>query len=406
MIKAKKGIFHIKNRETGEFEDVVAVKGDKGDGADVVIKDTFFTSETGDSEELAMTQKGVTILYDRILNGNDTVEHALLGDRALNADNADSATKAEQDAKGNIIDETYATLTNVNGSILSTNILDKAVELIGDGTICKIEHRYISISDAQWVEGDFDIPEGAARYGYVTFFIRWAHATVWLWGGYGSSVYYNSYGNGKWVGWRKVIDSNNIGEQSVNSANHIPTSLKLTNEYTPVWFAKGATGSERNKPAYTNSFAYNPSEGDLKVTSINGENINAVSKVTSSTNTISQANRAQNICDAPVGKTTEDIVAIGVNGVFGSLYGVTTPITNYTYEGTSAKEVECSGIFYSSKDSMFGFERIKLFVFVKNGKVVVGRIDYQANHLDGSKPIEIMELGISSRSLTYCVHFK
>ena len=220
MIKAKKGIFHIKNRETGEFEPVVAVKGDKGDGADVVIKDTFFTSETGDSEELAMTQKGVTILYDRILNGNDTVEHALLADRALNVDNADSATKAEQDAKGNIIDETYATLTNVNGSILSTNILDKAVELIGDGKICKIEHRYISISDAQWVEGDFDIPEGAARYGYVTFFIRWTHVTVWLWGGYGSSVYYNSYGNGKWVGWRKVIDSNNINGQSVRNAEN------------------------------------------------------------------------------------------------------------------------------------------------------------------------------------------
>lgn len=52
MIAAKTKYFKIKNPETGEFEALISIKGEKGDLGGL----SNITSEFGDSEELAISQ--------------------------------------------------------------------------------------------------------------------------------------------------------------------------------------------------------------------------------------------------------------------------------------------------------------------------------------------------------------
>ena len=68
--------------------------------------DEYVTSETLDE---VTTEVGTVI--ENILNGTTVVPKS---EHAVNADSATTATKAEQDAKGNVIDTTYATNTSVN----------------------------------------------------------------------------------------------------------------------------------------------------------------------------------------------------------------------------------------------------------------------------------------------------
>lgn len=410
MISAKKGIFHIKNRETGEFEPIVAVKGDKGDGADIVAMDKYFTTETGDSEELVMTQKGVTDLHSDIVNGETKVGVATLAEKANEADLAEHATTATGDAKGNTIDKTYAKLTQVNGTVLSTNILEEAVRLVGNGDTCKVEHRYINISDAEWLKGDFDIPEGLARYGYVTFFIRYGSVTVWLWGAVGSNAYYNSYttSTGKWIGWRKVIDSKNIGEQSVShaktadNANTANRATKITASVTDedaehLVYLTGKNDASVMK--YDTAFKYNPSTRTLTVPNIIGiaasaqiaghaldattatkatqdakGNVidetyatkNAASAVIVGRVTVSNLNTLYTIDSLPTGKTINDIVGVTYNGEVALLNGIKTKTaTNNQFT------MSCSGLGLNSSIPFVTMEYANIDVVVEDGKVKI-----------------------------------
>lgn len=460
MISAKKGIFHIKNRETGEFESIVAVKGDKGDGADIVAMDKYFTTETGDSEELVMTQKGVTDLHSDIVNGETKVGVATLAEKANEADLAEHATTATGDAKGNTIDKTYAKLTQVNGTVLSTNILEEAVRLVGNGDTCKVEHRYINISDAEWLKGDFDIPEGLTRYGYVTFFIRYGSVTVWLWGAVGSNAYYNSYttSTGKWIGWRKVIDSKNIGEQSVNHAK-TADSAKTADRAVKVTAERSTANSDNHLVYFTGNnnasvinydllFKYNPSTSTLTVPNIKGTATKATNadhadhadhadKADKADNATQDANgkvidktyatkdevvkvavyqyqltytdTVYTVGDAPSGKTTEDIVAISCNGEFAQVSGMNTHNYSVDSNGISNNHIDCSGTFIIS--GKLGIEHVELYARVEDGKLKLGvrgninnATHCMARYLDGTTPTG--GKSFTNNKKYFYVHFK
>lgn len=73
MIPFKPKILQVRDPETGEFITLIAIKGDKGVPGSIDNIGDYLTSETGDSEELAMTQKGVTDIANKIVWGGGTI---------------------------------------------------------------------------------------------------------------------------------------------------------------------------------------------------------------------------------------------------------------------------------------------------------------------------------------------
>lgn len=158
---------------------------------------------------------------------NEAVDSAISAmDKAL-----DSASKGEfttaraiSDADGNNIPDTYATKNKVNGTALSSNILDYGLSLVGDGTSYKIVQKYILIPAENWTTAaDFGLPHSMARYGYVTFFVRAKELRVIAWCADSCSIHYNSHNGNKWSGWCELIDSNNID----NYRKPTPVNVKL-----------------------------------------------------------------------------------------------------------------------------------------------------------------------------------
>lgn len=70
MIKIKPELLYIRDPDTKEFTPLLAMKGEKGEKGDTGsignIGD-YMTSETGDSEKLAMTQKGATDIKEELV---------------------------------------------------------------------------------------------------------------------------------------------------------------------------------------------------------------------------------------------------------------------------------------------------------------------------------------------------
>lgn len=62
MLSINPKILYVRNRKTGKFVPLVAIIGPKGPPGSIDNITDYLTNETGDSEELAISQKGVTLL--------------------------------------------------------------------------------------------------------------------------------------------------------------------------------------------------------------------------------------------------------------------------------------------------------------------------------------------------------
>lgn len=62
MLSINPKLLYVRNQKTGKFVPLVAIIGPKGPPGSIDNITDYLTSETGDSEELAISQKGVTLL--------------------------------------------------------------------------------------------------------------------------------------------------------------------------------------------------------------------------------------------------------------------------------------------------------------------------------------------------------
>ena len=297
MIKIVPHFMRVRNGESGEFVDYLVIKGAPGTIENLSY---FSTNETGDSEDLVMTQKGVTDIHEKLLSGETMVGSA---DSAFYAVYAD---RAEYDTEGNSIITTYAKNAKIEGELFSeSNILEEAVRLIGDGTKSFIAHRYFTVTyDNNGNEDITGLPGGVSK-GYATFLVHKDQVTVWVWGCFDSTVRYNRYNGIRWTGWREIVDSSNTYRTEVERAtkdakgNVIDTTYAsktaLTNGtvvpkkatmadtatkaesvdgaeataqvYRWVWFSQDGN---KGKRAYNDKFRYDPKSNTLQVGSITG----------------------------------------------------------------------------------------------------------------------------------------
>lgn len=272
MIKIVPHFMRVRNGESGEFVDYLVIKGAPGTIENLSY---FSTNETGDSENLVMTQKGVTDIHEKLLSGETMVGSA---DSAFYAVYAD---RAENDTDGNPIDTTYATLEKVNGTYIHEGLLDKALSL-EDGV------HHFTLSAAYPTE---DIPQKECVHAYVTVYKRsFNKICVVIWGTENTPIYYNTYASDAWTGWKEVIDSSNIASQSVNHASTADSATTATeadtatkvkvsanstaNDWLDVWFSRGADSSaiayNQRARQKNDKFRYNPGTDTLRVGSITG----------------------------------------------------------------------------------------------------------------------------------------
>lgn len=297
MIKIVPHFMRVRNGESGEFVDYLVIKGAPGTIENLSY---FSTNETGDSENLVMTQKGVTDIHEKLLSGETMVGSA---DSAFYAVYAD---RAENDTDGNPIATTYAKNAQIEGELFSAgDILEEAVRLIGDGTKSFIAHRYFTVTYDDLGNEDIRGLPGGVSKGYATFLVHNTIVTVWLWGDLDSRVHYNRYNGSSWTGWREIVDSSNTYRTNVEKATKdakgnvidetYATKTALTDGtivpkkattadtatkaesvdgaeataqvYRWVWFSQDGN---KGKRAYNDKFRYDPKSNTLQVGSITG----------------------------------------------------------------------------------------------------------------------------------------
>ena len=66
MLSIKPKILYVRDQKTGRFVPLLAIRGPKGPPGSIDNITDYLTSKTGDSVELAMSQKGVTVLLGEI----------------------------------------------------------------------------------------------------------------------------------------------------------------------------------------------------------------------------------------------------------------------------------------------------------------------------------------------------
>lgn len=262
MIKIVPHFMKVRNGD-GKFVDYLVIKGAPGDIENLSY---FTTSETGDSEELVMTQKGVTDIHDKLLSGEMMVGSADYSNFAVYAE------RAANDADGIPFAATYATLSKVDGTLISEGLLDKALSL-GEGV-----HQYHLRIDYS----SDDIPAHQCRHASATIYKKNSeNICVVIWGTEYTPVCYNVYDSGAhgWHGWRSIIDSSNIASQSVNhagTATKADTATKAESVdgaeataqvYRWVWFSQDGN---KGKRAYNDKFRYDPKSNTLQVGNITG----------------------------------------------------------------------------------------------------------------------------------------
>lgn len=145
MIRIKPNILNVRDPETGKFESVAAIKG-----ADGVIENlgAFATNETGDSENLLMTQKGVTDIRNELKDELDGVKDTYL-------------TKTSASS-------TYLTKTSANNTYLSktdanNTYLKKSEASSGGG-----DSQALNTLINQLVDGDLVVGKAATANSLST----------------------------------------------------------------------------------------------------------------------------------------------------------------------------------------------------------------------------------------------
>lgn len=100
MIKIKPNMLYVKDPNTGEFKQLLAIKGNPGSISNIA---DYFVSEAGNSEMLAMTQKGATAIKEELAE-----------------DIADTKTELEENintAKSELAESISNTKTELEGGI-------------------------------------------------------------------------------------------------------------------------------------------------------------------------------------------------------------------------------------------------------------------------------------------------
>lgn len=91
MLSINPKLLYVRNQKTGKFVPLVAIIGPKGPPGSIDNITDYLTNEKGDSEELAMSQKGVTAEIQKLLDfldipyvdGTPGLQYYIEGDKCL-----------------------------------------------------------------------------------------------------------------------------------------------------------------------------------------------------------------------------------------------------------------------------------------------------------------------------------
>ena len=112
MIKIKPNMLYVKDPNTGAFTQLLAIKGNPGSISNI---DEYFVSETGDSELLAMTQKGATDIKNELAKSlEDTKSELEEGISSTNTVLEDTKSELKKDINDVLNTQTVATANYAN----------------------------------------------------------------------------------------------------------------------------------------------------------------------------------------------------------------------------------------------------------------------------------------------------
>lgn len=141
MLSINPKLLYVRNQKTGKFVPLVAIIGPKGPPGSIDNITDYLTNETGDSEELAISQKGVTLLLKDVEDEFKTTNTELTKSNAefikllkyLNIPYLDGTKGLEF----KLVDNTYSitgagSAPNEGNIIIPSKIYDIPVTSIGD----------------------------------------------------------------------------------------------------------------------------------------------------------------------------------------------------------------------------------------------------------------------------------
>lgn len=141
MLSINPKLLYVRNQKTGKFVPLVAIIGPKGPPGSIDNITDYLTNETGDSEELAISQKGVTLLLKDVEDEFKTTNAELTKSNAefkkilkyLNIPYLDGTKGLEFKLEDNTYSITSAgSAPNEGNIIIPSKIFDIPVTSIGD----------------------------------------------------------------------------------------------------------------------------------------------------------------------------------------------------------------------------------------------------------------------------------
>ena len=141
MLSINPKLLYVRNQKTGKFVPLVAIIGPKGPPGSIDNITDYLTNETGDSEELAISQKGVTLLLKDVEDEFKTTNTELTKSNAefkkllkyLNIPYLDGTKGLEFKLEDNTYSITSAgSAPNEGNIIIPSKIFDIPVTSIGD----------------------------------------------------------------------------------------------------------------------------------------------------------------------------------------------------------------------------------------------------------------------------------
>lgn len=136
MFLFKPKILYVRDQKTNKFVPLLAIRGAKGPPGTIDNISDYLTSKTGDSEDLAMSQKGVTLLLAGIEEELENIGTEL---EEINLKFNEVATKTALIETNSALTEAKAELTNINNTlefIYGNGTLGLKFEI--EGTTCYV----------------------------------------------------------------------------------------------------------------------------------------------------------------------------------------------------------------------------------------------------------------------------
>lgn len=136
MLLFKPKILYVRNQKTKKFVPILAIRGAKGPPGTIDNISDYLTSETGDSEDLAMSQKGVTLLLADVESDLESIGREL---EEIKLSFDEVATKTALKETNSALTEAKAELTNIKNTlefIYGNGTLGLKFEI--EGTTCYV----------------------------------------------------------------------------------------------------------------------------------------------------------------------------------------------------------------------------------------------------------------------------